>query len=84
MKESEKSLGLLYLLHGCWEKHLLPFGTTFIFITISGIIGSHWARVRWLWDWNGSCQQKASFWPFFVLEILLVLLKNVHYRSGVK
>ncbi len=47
----------LYLLHGSWEINLLPFGTTSIFISISGIKGSHWAKVQWLWDWNGSCQQ---------------------------
>lgn len=47
----------LYLLHGSWEIHLLPFGTTSIFISISGIKGSHWAKAHWLWDWNGSCQQ---------------------------
>lgn len=30
----------VFLLHGCWEIHLFPFGTTFILITISGIKGS--------------------------------------------
>ncbi len=34
----------LYLLHGSWEINLLPFGTTSIFISISGIKGSHWAN----------------------------------------
>lgn len=54
MKDCEKSrtflfsllkvTGLqLFLLPGCWEIHLLPFGTTFILITISVIKGSHWA-----------------------------------------
>lgn len=83
---------LLYLLHGSWEIHLLSFGTTFIFITISGIKGSHWARVHRLWDWNGSRQQRgfggreAAGLHLEFLDTVISAQKCAveHYGSGVK